>query len=187
MNSLVWLLFIEFFKIGLFAVGGGPATIPYLMDLAEKYDWFTMQDVTNMIAISESTPGPLGLNMATFVGTDALGIFGGTWASIALTIPSIIVIVLVAKFLDNFSQNKWVKAAFYTIRPAVAGLIAAAVCNVFKVTMFIESVEGETTLALASFVVFLVTFLLMFIKKLSKIHPAIWFLVAAIIGCVFKL
>lgn len=185
MNNLVWLLFCEFFKIGLFAVGGGPATIPYLMDLAEKYDWFTMQDVTNMIAISESTPGPLGLNMATYVGTDAIGVFGGAWASIALTIPSIIVIVLVAKFLDNFSQNRWVKAAFYTIRPAVAGLIAAAVCDVFKVTVLIEE-AGKMTLAVETFIVFLVTFVLMFHKKLSKLHPVIWFLSAAVIGCIFR-
>ena len=186
MNNLWWLLFYEFFKIGLFAVGGGPATIPYLMDLADKYDWFTMQDVTNMIAISESTPGPLGLNMATYVGTDALGVFGGAWASIALTIPSIIVIVFVAKFLDNFSQNRWVKAAFYTIRPAVAGLIAAAVCDVFKVSMFVGEV-GKATFAWSTFIVFLVTFLLMFNKKLSKLHPALWFLLAAIVGCVFRL
>ena len=106
MSSLVWKIFYEFFKIGLFAVGGGPATIPYLMDLADKYDWFTMEDVTNMIAISESTPGPLGLNMATFVGTDALGFLGGAWASIALSIPSVIVIVLVAKFLSCFLYHQ---------------------------------------------------------------------------------
>lgn len=193
MRSLLWLLFYEFFKIGLFAVGGGPATIPYLMDLAEKYDWFTMQDVTNMIAISESTPGPLGLNMATYVGNDAMSSFGalwsvlgGAWASIALTIPSIIVIVLIAKFLDNFSQNRWVKAAFYTIRPAVAGLIAAAVCNVFEVTVLVEE-AGKKTLAVETFIVFLVVFLLMFNKKLSKLHPALWFLAAAVIGCVFRL
>ena len=166
-------------------MGGGPATIPYLMDLAEKYDWFSMQDVTNMIAISESTPGPLGLNMATYVGTHALGILGGAWASIALTIPSIIIIILVAKFLNNFSQNRWVKAAFYTIRPAVAGLIAAAVCNVFQVTVLVEE-AGKTTLAVETFIVFLVTFLLMFHKKLKKIHPALWFLAAAVIGCVFR-
>ncbi len=185
MTDLVWRLFYEFFKIGLFAVGGGPATIPYLMDLAEKYDWFTMEDVTNMIAISESTPGPLGLNMATYVGTDALGILGGAWASIALTIPSIIVIILVAKFLDNFSQNRWVKAAFYTIRPAVAGLIAAAVWSVFEVTMFAEHTE-KITLNVESFIVFVVAALLLFSKKLSKLHPVVWFLAAAVIGCIFR-
>jgi len=185
MNSLVWKIFYEFFKIGLFAVGGGPATIPYLMDLAEKYDWFTMEDVTNMIAISESTPGPLGLNMSTFVGTDALGFWGGAWASIALTIPSIIVIVLVAKFLSNFSQNRWVKAAFYTIRPAVAGLIAAAVCNVFEVSLFVDK-AGEHIFAVKTFLLFVVVFALMQVKKFSKMHPVIWFIAAAVAGCLLR-
>ena len=185
MYSLIWKIFYEFFKIGLFAVGGGPATIPYLMDLAEKYDWFTMEDVTNMIAISESTPGPLGLNMATYVGVDALGIWGGAWASIALTIPSIIVIVLVAKFLKNFSQNRWVKAAFYTIRPAVAGLIAAAVCNVFQVSLWTEQ-GGESVFAWKSGILFAVVFGLMHVKKLSKMHPVVWLIGAAVIGCIFQ-
>lgn len=185
MNSLWAKMFYEFFKIGLFAVGGGPATIPYLMDLAEKYDWFTMEDVTNMIAISESTPGPLGLNMATYVGVDGLGILGGAWASISLTIPSIIIIVLVAKFLKNFSQNRWVKAAFYTIRPAVAGLIAAAVCNVFQVSLWTEK-AGVTAFAWKSAILFAVVFGLMRIKKLSKMHPVVWLVAAAVIGCVFQ-
>ena len=185
MNSLIWKIFYEFFKIGLFAVGGGPATIPYLMDLAEKYDWFTMEDVTNMIAISESTPGPLGLNMATYVGVDALGILGGAWASIALTIPSIIVIVLVAKFLNNFSQNRWVKAAFYTIRPAVAGLIAAAVYNVFEVSLVIEK-DGEMTFALKTCLLFIIVFVMMRMKKLSKLHPVVWLVGAAVVGIIFR-
>lgn len=185
MNNLIWLLFYEFFKIGLFAVGGGPATIPYLMDLAEKYDWFTMEDVTNMIAISESTPGPLGLNMATYVGANALGVLGGAWASIALSIPSIIVIVLVAKFLNNFSQNRWVKAAFYTIRPAVAGLIAAAVYNVFVVSLFVEQ-AGEKVLVVKTCALFIIVFALMKVKKLSKLHPVVWLVGAAFIGIVFR-
>lgn len=185
MTNLIWLLFYEFFKIGLFAVGGGPATIPYLMDLAEKYDWFTMEDVTNMIAISESTPGPLGLNMATYVGVDGLGIWGGLWTSISLTIPSIIVIVLIAKFLNNFSQNRWVKAAFYTIRPAVAGLIAAAVYNVFVVSLFVEQ-AGEKVLAIKTFLLFLLVFVLMKVKKLSKLHPVVWLIGAAVAGVIFQ-
>lgn len=185
MNNLWALIFYEFFKIGLFAVGGGPATIPYLMDLAEKYDWFAVEDVTNMIAISESTPGPLGLNMATYVGTDALGILGGAWASIALTLPSIIVIILVAKFMENFSQNRWVQAAFYTIRPAVTGLIAAAVYDVFQVSLFAEE-AGAKTFQLETFLMFVVSFGLMRIPKLSKLHPVVWFIGAAVIGCILR-
>lgn len=96
MRELVFLLFGEFFKIGLFAVGGGPATLPFLMDLTEKYDWYTMQQLTNMVAISESTPGPIGLNMATYAGVQTLGVFGGVVATAGLVMPSVIVITIIA-------------------------------------------------------------------------------------------
>ncbi len=110
--ALMGQMFWEFMKIGLFAVGGGPATLPYLMDLTKKFDWYTMEDLTNMIAISESTPGPLGLNMATYAGFHTLGTFGGVVSTLGLVIPSVIVIVLVAKFLENFNENKYVQGAF---------------------------------------------------------------------------
>ena len=86
-------LFLEFFKIGLFAIGGGPATLPFLMDLTEKYDWYTMTDLTNMVAVSESTPGPIGINMATYAGFNAAGTPGGIVATMSLVLPSIIVII----------------------------------------------------------------------------------------------
>ena len=133
-------LFYEFFKTGLFTIGGGMATIPFLYKMSDATGWFTYNDLANMIAVGESTPGPIGVNMATYVGVDGLGILGGAWASISLTIPSIIIIVLVAKFLKNFSQNRWVKAAFYTIRPAVAGLIAAAGFTVVASNLFFSDV-----------------------------------------------
>ena len=177
-------LFISFFKIGLFAVGGGPATIPYLMDLTETKDWFTMEELTNMIAISESTPGPLGLNMATYAGYTAAGPLGGLIASLGLVFPSVVVIILIAKFLQNFSDNKYVKAAFFGIRPAVTALIAMAVYNLCKVSLFIETAEGIRpaikTMILA------VVFVLMQNKKLKKLHPALWLLAAAVIGVVFR-
>ncbi len=112
-------LFWEFFKIGLFAVGGGPATLPFLMDLTNAKPWYTMEQLTNMIAISESTPGPLGLNMSTYAGFQTLGLFGGLVSSFGLVLPSVVIIILIARFLDNFSQNPYVRAAFYGIRPAV--------------------------------------------------------------------
>ena len=94
-------LFFSFFKIGLFAVGGGPATIPYLMDLTEAKDWYTMKELTNMIAISESTPGPLGINMATYAGFTTAGVAGGIIATLGLVTPSVIVIIIIARFLNN--------------------------------------------------------------------------------------
>ena len=123
-------LFIEFFQIGLFAVGGGPATIPFLMDIPKRYDWYKVSDVANMLAVSESTPGPIGINMATYAGYNAAGFWGGIAATLSLVLPSLIVIMLVAKALDRFSQNMYVKSAFSIIRPAVTGLIATAVCGI---------------------------------------------------------
>ncbi len=178
-------LFISFFKIGLFAVGGGPATIPYLMDLTETKDWFTMEELTNMIAISESTPGPLGLNMATYAGYTAAGPLGGLIASLGLVFPSVVIIILIAKFLQNFSDNKYVKAAFFGIRPAVTALIAMAVYNLCKVSLFIETAEGVRP-AIKTMILAVVVFALMQHKKLKKLHPALWLLAAAVIGVVFR-
>ena len=178
-------LFISFFKIGLFAVGGGPATIPYLMDLTKTRDWFTMQELTNMIAISESTPGPVGLNMATYAGFTTAGVLGGMIASLGLVIPSIIVIILVARFLKDFSENKYVKAAFWGIRPAVTALIAMAVYNLCKVSLFVESEAGMQP-AVKTICLAVVVFCLMRIPKLQKMHPAMWLLGAAIVGIVLR-
>jgi len=181
----LFLLFGEFFKIGLFAVGGGPATLPFLMDLTEKYDWFTMKQLTNMVAISESTPGPLGLNMATYAGVQTMGVFGGAVSTMGLVIPSIVVIILIAKFMEDFSENRFVKAAFWGIRPAVTALIAAAVLGICKVSLFVvggEQLQPEIkTICLCA-----VIFGLLQIKKLQKVHPIVWILSAAIIGIVFR-
>ena len=102
---LALLVFWEFFKIGLFAVGGGPATLPYLMELTEKFDWFTMEELTNMIAVSESTPGPLGINMATYVGYQTLGPIGGIISTLGLVTPSIIIICIIAAFFSKFNKK----------------------------------------------------------------------------------
>ncbi len=185
MRELIFLLFGEFFKIGLFAVGGGPATLPFLMDLTEKYDWYTMQQLTNMVAISESTPGPIGLNMATYAGVQTLGWFGGVVATAGLVLPSVIVITIVAKFMEGFSENRFVKAAFYGIRPAVTALIASAVWGICKVSLFAES-GGQMVPALKTIVLCVVIFGCLQVKKLSKLHPGVWILAAAFIGVVFR-
>ncbi|WWR17167.1 chromate transporter [Lachnospiraceae bacterium JLR.KK008] len=183
--QLMILMFWEFMKIGLFAVGGGPATLPYLMDLTERFDWYTMEDLTNMIAISESTPGPLGLNMATYAGFHTLGTFGGIVSTLGLVFPSVIVIILVAKFLENFNENKYVQGAFAGIRPAVTALIAAAVYSVCKVSLFTQTEAGYVP---AGKVILLcvIVFGLLQVKKLQKYHPAVWLLFAVVIGIVFR-
>lgn len=179
------LMFWEFMKIGLFAVGGGPATLPYLMDLTEKFDWYTMEDLTNMIAISESTPGPLGLNMATYAGFHTLGTFGGVVSTLGLVLPSVIIIILIAKFLENFNENKYVQGAFAGIRPAVTALIASAVYGVCKVSLVIRTETGYQP-AVKTIVLCVIVFGLLQVKKLQKYHPALWLLFAVVIGIVFR-
>lgn len=184
--ALLLSVFWEFFKIGLFAVGGGPATIPFLFELSDKTGWFTTQELTNMIAVSESTPGPIGLNMATYVGFTTLGLFGGIISTFGLVFPSVVVIVIIAKFMANFNNNPYVKKAFWGIRPAVTALIASAVISMIKASLFIISEEGFSP-AIGSIIICLVVFGLMQVRKLSKIHPAIWILSAALIGVIFRL
>ena len=184
--SDLWLLIVEFFKIGLFAIGGGPATIPFLMDLAVVYPWFTMSELSDMIAISESTPGPIGLNMATYAGFKALGLPGGLIATLSLVLPSIIVILIIARFLEGFQNNPTVKAVFAGIKPAVTALIAAAVLNILRTGLFLEE-NGTMIPRIPSIIICVVIFALLQTKFTKKMHPALWFLIAAVIGIVFQL
>ena len=116
-------LFIEFFKIGLFSVGGGLATLPFLNKLVDTKGWYTVSELTNMLAISESTPGPIGVNMATYVGFHIASILGALVATFALVLPSYVVIIIISKFLTKFKNSPYVKNTFDIIRPVVTGLI----------------------------------------------------------------
>lgn len=180
------ILAYEFFKIGLFSIGGGMATLPFLMDLTNKYDWFTVSELTNMVAISESTPGPVGINMATYAGYNAAGVPGAIVATLALTAPALIIIVLIAKFLENFSENANVKAAFYGIRPAVAALIGYAVWELLKIAIVAVS-GGQVQVNLTNVAVCGVTFVLLQVKKLGKLHPLVWIAAGACVGIVLKM
>lgn len=174
-------LYFAFFKIGLFAIGGGLATLPFLYDLAETHPlWLTAKDIADMIAISESTPGPIGINMATYAGYLTAGPLGGIIATLGEVSPSIIIIIVIARFLSKFDQNPYVKDAFYGLRAAVIGLIVYGGSKVFLVTMF-----RGTHLQYKEAILFVVLFVLAQTGK--KVHPLIWILVAAIAGIVFKL
>ena len=179
-------LFWEFLKIGLFAVGGGMATLPFLQDLAESTGWFPQSLITDMIAISESTPGPIGINMATYVGCNIAGFFGGVVATMGEILPSIVIVVLVSKSLERFRGSKTVDAAFYGLRPAVTGLIAAAGISVVQVSMFHFDLYEQTGVLLDAFdfkklIFFAVAFAA--IKKF-KLHPIVYIACAAVIGIV---
>lgn len=176
----------EFFKIGLFSVGGGMATLPFLMNLTTKYDWYTAKELANMVAISESTPGPVGINMATFAGYHAGGILGAIVATLALTAPAWIIIILIARFLENFSENSTVQSVFYGIRPTVAALIGYAVWELLKITLLVVK-NGKETIDFTSLAICLGAFLLLQVKPLGKLHPLFWIIAGAFLGVLLKL
>lgn len=179
-------VFLEFFKIGLFAIGGGPATLPFLTELAHKsYGWYTEQDLVNFVAISEGTPGPIGINMATYAGYNAGGIPGGIIATLGIITPSILIILIIARFLHNYGDNKFVKSAFYGIRPAVTGLITVAVINLFGMTLYTYK-DSVLTLHWPQIAVCLLLFACMQIKPMKKLHPIVWLGIAAATGVIFK-
>lgn len=184
--NVFWELFIEFFQIGLFAIGGGPATIPFLMELPSRHDWYEVSDVANMLAVSESTPGPIGINMATYAGYNAAGLLGGLVATLSLVLPSLIIIVLIAKLLNNFAKNTYVQSSFGMIRPAVTGLIATAVWGIFRTSLFTDN-NGAFQFPVILFLVCMGYAALMNVKPLKKLHPAFWILCGAIMGIIFKL
>lgn len=189
-------LFWAFFKTGLFAVGGGMATIPFLYDISSSTGWFTHNDLANMIAVGESTPGPIGVNMATYVGfvtgMDVAGlptaILGSITATLGLVLPSFIVIMIVCMILNTFRNNKYVNAAFYGLRPASTGLIAAAGLTV-AVTNLLPA--GLTALNAFNWKGLILAVVLWFltnkVKKTKGLHPIVFILGSAVVGILFSM
>lgn len=189
------LMMVEFFKTGLFAVGGGLATLPFLSQMGEKYGWFTAAELANMIAVGESTPGPIGVNMATYVGfqegMEAGGVLTGVvWAmatTLSLVLPSVIVICIIATMLDKFQNSRLVQDAFAGIRPAVTGLIAAAGWSVFEIALFNGGVASFNSINWIALAIFAAVFACTQIKKLKNLHPIVFILAGAILGVIFKM
>ena len=184
-------LFFEFFKAGLFAVGGGMATLPFLYDMSDKMGWFTYADLANMVAISESTPGPIGINMATYVGYTLRGVPGAATATVGLITPSIIIILIIAKFLQAFKDSPLVDAAFYGLRPASTGLIAAAGLSVLALVLVNPGVsEGAGILELINIKSILLIAVLYYFtavcKKTKGLHPVCFIAASAVVGIVFQ-
>ena len=168
------LLVIEFFKIGLFAIGGGLVTIPFLFDLTERYDWFSATELTNMIAIAESTPGPIGVNMATYAGFNVAGFMGGLSATLALVLPSFIIIIWVSRLMDKYSCNLRVKDFLSGVRPAVIALILWAGVPLAQITL-------TTEISIIFFAVILAA------MRVWKTSPVFYIIVAAICGIILEL
>jgi len=168
------LLFYEFFMVGLFAIGGGAATIPFLFDLSAKYNWFSFEDLANMIAVSESTPGPIGVNMATFAGFETAGVLGALTATFGLVLPSIIIIILLIKIVDKFACYEALGQILKVVHPAVAALILNAAVQIGRVSLT----------NLMSIGVLLLLLVWMFCDKKN---PVFFIALSAVLGYVCKL
>lgn len=183
-------LFWEFFKTGLFTIGGGLATLPFLSQMGERYSWFTQEELTNMLAVSESTPGPIGVNMATYVGNSVGGLFGGVLATFALVLPSFIIIYFVAKIMLRFKNNRFVASSMETLRPASVGMISAAVLGVLKTVLVnTEAVTAKNWSGVLSWTNLLIFAVLLGIywKWNKKLHPVVLLAAGAVVGIVLKL
>lgn len=183
-------LFARFFYVGLFSVGGGLATLPFLQSMGQTTGWFGAADVSNMIAISESTPGPLGINMATYVGYNVAGLPGSIIAPIALVAPSIVIIIIISKILVKFRDSKYVENAFYGLRPASLALITAACYAVAKLAFFKSEIFASTgsfiqAIDYKSIILCVVLFIL--INVFKKAHPIVFIAAAAVAGIAFKM
>ena len=184
-------LFWEFFKTGLFAVGGGMATVPFLYDISDKTGWFTHAELANFMAVAESTPGPIGVNMATYVGFTTAGIPGAVVATLGLVAPSIIVIIIVAGILKAFKENKYVKSAFYALRPASSAMVASAGISVVAVALLRTDLFAQTgkLLDLFNFKALILAAVLLLatnvIPKVKDLHPIVYILGSAAVGVLF--
>ena len=181
-------LMFEFFKTGLFSVGGGLATLPFLYEMSDKTGWFTHADIADMIAISESTPGAIGINMSTYAGFKTAGVPGGILATLSLAAPSLIIILIIAKFLNKFRDNPNVEGAFYGLRPASIAMITAAGLNVAKVALVnIPAFQASGSLADLFLPKAIILGILIFVgqKKLNW-SPILFIALSAVVGIVLK-
>ena len=187
MKTLLLLLklYWEFFKTGLFAVGGGLATLPFLSRLAVKTGWFTQAQLADMVAVAESTPGPIGVNTATYVGFTSAGVPGAVIATLGLVTPSIIIIILVAAMLEAFSDNKFVVGIFRLLRPASVALISVAGLAVAQIALMKPKADSSmlSVLNWRAVILFLILFAaVQFVPKIKKWHPIIFIVLSAVVG-----
>lgn len=186
------LLFWEFLKIGLFSVGGGMATLPFLYDLSDSTGWFTHAQLADMLAVSESTPGPVGINMATYVGYKVGGFGGALLATLGVILPGTVIVLIIASMLDKFRGNKYVDAAFYGLRPASTGLIAAAGVSVVSIALLNTSLYAATgnlldLISVKAVILAAVLWVLTnLVKPTKKLHPVVFIAASAVGGIVFS-
>lgn len=176
----------EFFKTGLFAIGGGLATLPFLREISVKYGWYTLSELSNMIAIGNATPGPIGVNIATYAGYSTGGIMGGLFATFAMVLPSFIVILIVSTVLEKFHLSICVEGAFKGLRPAVVAMISVALLQLVKETFIIPNAGSILqNVSITHIILFAIMFALTKIKKKNNI--LLYIISGAVLGIIFKM
>lgn len=187
---LILELCFRFFFCGLFAIGGGLATLPFLYNISKETGWYTFNDISNMIAVSESTPGPMGVNMATYVGFHIKGILGGLAAPLSLVLPSVIIIVIISKILDKFKSSSIVQNALYGLRAASTALIAAAGIGVAKIAFLHVGEDGSLVLSklfsIINWKAIVLALAIWYGLVKWKKHPILYIVAAAVTGIVFQ-
>ncbi len=179
--QLIW----EFFITGLFSVGGGLATLPFLYKMAERYDWFSAELLPEMVAISESTPGPIGINMATYAGFHATGLLGGLLATLAIVLPQFLIIVTVSKPLYKVRDHRITKSIFHMLRPASTALIAFACWEMLKTTLLqLPAADFISMFRWQNIAIFTVVWIL---YERFRGHPIFYIIGCAVLGILFQL
>ena len=172
---ILWELFWNFFNIGVFSFGGGYATLPFLYNISEQYNWYSFDDLSNMIAISSITPGPIGINMATFAGFKTAGIIGSLVATASIILPSLIFAVLISKALRKFRENIYVQSIIYVLKPLGCGLLAAVGVNLFINDFLSENINLYN-------IAFLTFLIILSLHK--KLNPLFYLGISAIYGII---
>lgn len=186
MLRLIW----EFFKTGIFAIGGGMATIPFLQEMVKAFGWFSEEDLLDMIAVSESTPGAIGINLSTFAGFKSYGVVGAILATLALITGPIIITLIIARAMSKFKSSRIVHDMFETIRPATAGLILGAMSSVIALTLFNIPLFKQSGNLFDLIRVLPLTFFgiyLFVLIRFKKVHPLAIICVSALVGVIFNL
>lgn len=186
---IYFLLFYEFFKVGLFSVGGGYATLPFLYHIADVYGWYSTKELVDMLAVSSITPGPVGINVATFAGFKTAGLLGSLVATTSVVLPSLLIVILVYKLLNKFRENFFVQAILYSIKPAGCALLAAVGVRLFK-EYILRDISVFSLHNIKSFIDFKALLLLLLLLALSlkvKKNPLLYLGIAAICGILFHI
>ncbi len=166
-------LFLEFFKIGLFSFGGGYATIPFLFHISQVYNWYSIDELTQMVAVASITPGPVGINVATYAGLKSAGIFGSALATTSEMLPSLFLVIIVSKLLKKFSDNFYVKAIIETLKPVSCALLTSVAIGLLKPE--IRDIKAMVLLAV-----------LLLLSWKSKRDPLWYILISAVVGVLLK-